>query len=423
MATEPHLKLSEYGYVNDGKVYLKGYLSYNDRAIGEVKISDEVSIKYFEERFKLAEKKVADLIEAISKAENKGSYLMKLIHMRQYLLEFDGLGDFIPLLEQLDNLEKELYQLINFNRERNYQIKSEILDELDEVKNSFDWKDASLHIKEIKDRWIKTGASTKETEEALDLRYAEALAHFYERRRKFFEDREILFDTRMEKYASLLVRIQELHKDINEGTMLKLKPIIDEWKKVGTVPASRIKETFDEYKRIKKDIQEKSKSFRKPRPKADLNSWIRLCEQAEALLDEHPAQTEFKLKKLQESWKKLGLLPTFKKDELIERFKSACEKVNEYGHLYASILRRFPNFDEKPIIERYKIQISQMRYLLGRDQEEFKKLQQLAGSFSVSSSDDTADKMAVSKMQMLKRRTNMKQNVLKELEKALQDIT
>lgn len=423
MATEPNLKLSEYGYVNDGKVYLKGYLENPDRAIGDVKISEEASIKYFEERFKLAEKKVSDLIEAISQAENKGSYLMKLIHMRQYLKEFDGLGDFVPLLTRLDELEIELNSLINTNRERNLQIKTEILDELDEVKKSYDWKDASLHIKEIKDRWIKTGASTKETEEALDLRYADALAYFYERRRKFFEDREILFDTRMAKYTSLLERIQEIHKDINEGTMIRLKPIIDEWKKVGTVPANRIKETFDEYKRIKRDIQEKSKAFRRPRPKADLNSWIRLCEQVEALIDEHPAQTEFKLKRIQESWKKLGLLPTFKKDELLERFKSACEKVNEYGHLYASILRRFPNFDEKPAVERYKIQISQMRYLLGRDQEEFKKLQQLAGSFSVSSSDDTADKMAVSKMQMLKRRTIMKQTVLRELEKALQDIT
>ena len=174
---------------------------------------------------------------------------------------------------------------------------------------------------------------------------------------------------------------------------------------------------FALYKQYKKEINDKSKQFRR-RPVADVSQFYKCCEYAEALAYEHPATTEFKMKKLQEAWKKLGNPPADKKLELNERFKQACEKVSEYGHLYASILRRFPNFDDKPEIEKYKIQISHMRFLLGRDHEEYKKIQIENGGFG-----KITDKMILSKMNMLKRRVYMKGVVLKELEKELQEIT
>ena len=83
----------EFGYISDGKVYLKGYFEYPDRQIGEVKVSPEASVKYFRDRFETARQKVDELYTLVETALNKGSYLMKLIHLRQYLAEFDGLGD------------------------------------------------------------------------------------------------------------------------------------------------------------------------------------------------------------------------------------------------------------------------------------------------------------------------------------------
>ena len=39
--------MDEYGYVSDGKVFLKGYLGNPDRQIGEVKRTEQEAIDYF----------------------------------------------------------------------------------------------------------------------------------------------------------------------------------------------------------------------------------------------------------------------------------------------------------------------------------------------------------------------------------------
>ena len=42
---------TEYGYIKDGKVFLKGYLDHEDREIGVVREDDEASLQYFIDRF------------------------------------------------------------------------------------------------------------------------------------------------------------------------------------------------------------------------------------------------------------------------------------------------------------------------------------------------------------------------------------
>lgn len=420
----PNLTASAYGYTKDGKVYLKGYLNYPDREIGDVKESEEASLNYFVERFKLAVKKVEDLKKAVETAENKGSYLMKLIHLRQYLIEFDGLGDFIPLLDELDDIEADLSVLINQNKEKNKKTKEAILQEIEELKDTFDWKTSSVKVKELRDRWIKTGAATKEEDEELEKAFADSLTVFYDRRRKFFEDREVLFEKRFEKYIDVLAKTKALKANLTENSLVPFKLLQEEWKNIGTIPAAKGKEVFDEYKEVKREIATRLRSMKRPRPRVDLRSWYLICEQIESLVKEHPATTEVKLRNLQEAWKKLGLVPNHKKEELVERFRAACEKVNEHGHLYASILRRFPNFDEKPLVERYKIQISQMRYLLSRDQEELRKTQATIQNHNAQSREGfELDKTILSRYNMLKRRVTMKQIVLREFEKSLQELT
>ncbi|MEZ4902925.1 MAG: hypothetical protein R2822_14820 [Spirosomataceae bacterium] len=110
--------MDEYGYVLDGKVFLKGYLGNPDRQIGEVKRTEQEAIDYFKNRFSIATAKVEQLEKDVEEAQNKGSYLTKLVQLRKKLLSFDGLGDFVPLLARLDALEVVLEDLIKVNQEK-----------------------------------------------------------------------------------------------------------------------------------------------------------------------------------------------------------------------------------------------------------------------------------------------------------------
>ena len=65
----------EYGYVKDSKVFLKGYLDFPDRQIGEVKRTEQEAIDYFKNRFNIVLNKVEQLEQEIDEALNKGSYL------------------------------------------------------------------------------------------------------------------------------------------------------------------------------------------------------------------------------------------------------------------------------------------------------------------------------------------------------------
>ncbi|WP_332911376.1 hypothetical protein [Algoriphagus boritolerans] len=85
-----------FGYIKDGKVYLKGFLGRSDREIGEVKENEASTLSYFEARFEQIKDKVTKLKSDIEENQNKGSFLMKLIHLRDSLFETDALGDFIP---------------------------------------------------------------------------------------------------------------------------------------------------------------------------------------------------------------------------------------------------------------------------------------------------------------------------------------
>ena len=127
-----------FGYIQDGKVFLKGFLGRPDRVIGEVK-GDEVStIRYFDARYTQIEEKVARLKATIDENQNKGSFLMKLIHLKESLYTSDALGDFTVLIDELERQEVFLSEIIQGNRSKNLEIKQALIQEALAIQASSD---------------------------------------------------------------------------------------------------------------------------------------------------------------------------------------------------------------------------------------------------------------------------------------------
>ena len=142
--------VDEYGYVEDAKVFLKGYLDYPARQIGEVKRTEQEALDYFKNRFAIAQSKVAQLQEEVTEAQNKGSYLTKLLQLRRKLIGFDAIGNFPPLLDRLDYLEDILSGLIYTNQLKNLEIKRALIGEAEVIAGSDDWKPTAEALQEIK---------------------------------------------------------------------------------------------------------------------------------------------------------------------------------------------------------------------------------------------------------------------------------
>ena len=65
----------EFGFIENEKVYLKPFLSYEQRELGEVKGTEEEAFKYFEDRFSNYVSKVDEIQKLIETSDNKGSFL------------------------------------------------------------------------------------------------------------------------------------------------------------------------------------------------------------------------------------------------------------------------------------------------------------------------------------------------------------
>ena len=133
-----------FGFVKDGKIYRTGWAEHPDREIGEVRDDDvEKSTVFFQERFKDLSSKVAEVTEKIDNTTNKGSFLMKLVHLKGQLPEHDGLGDYSALLENINKYETLVKDIIQKNRERNTEIKTALIEEAKELDEIINWKEST----------------------------------------------------------------------------------------------------------------------------------------------------------------------------------------------------------------------------------------------------------------------------------------
>ena len=139
-----------YAEIRDNKIFRKAFLEFPSKEIGEIRDSVELSIKYFEDRFSIPFNKVEQLEEKIEKIENKASFLMKVIHMQTFLINFDGLGDFEELYLRLKKQEDILNEIVSNNRIKNLNVKKGYLEELEKLVNHFNLNEAFTGIKEIK---------------------------------------------------------------------------------------------------------------------------------------------------------------------------------------------------------------------------------------------------------------------------------
>ena len=180
---------NEYGFCQDGKVFIRAYLNFPQREIGFVRETDEASLAYFVKRFELAKNKVDILAREVTTVQNKGSFLTKVVQMKAYLGEFDGLGDFLPLFDQLEQMESYLRGLIQNNQIKNLEIKRALIQDAVQLAEQEDILKATEDLLEIKIKWVKTGPVDKQFQDELSKEFQAVLDAFFLRRRAYFEEK------------------------------------------------------------------------------------------------------------------------------------------------------------------------------------------------------------------------------------------
>lgn len=408
-----------YGYIKNTRVYLRGFLGQADREIGEVKEDETSTLKYFEARFEQIKAKVEKLKNDIQENQNKGSFLMKLIHLRESLFESDALGDFVPLIEDLNQQEAFLNEIIQSNRSKNLEVKNSLIEEADSMKDDTDWKGTTEFFKELKLRWIKTGPVEKELHEEIEARFNDSVQTFFENRRHFFEGMALQAEENIKVYESLVLQAREAH-DLPDSKMAFeiSKKIQRQWKEAGKVPAEKRQPLWDEFSKLNNRIFSRYKRTLNPGPQMNPRELMRkietLTEDIKRLVNV-PTSYEVinKAKAIQEEWRKLPPRKPKEATLTARSFQFYSDIVFEKAFLEKLIHGKYPDFNEKTAAEQSQLKIALVKDLLYRDQSELETMQNNTDNFRVQTED--FEIMMKKKLSGLKRKVDVKNYLLKQL--------
>ncbi|MEA5428368.1 MULTISPECIES: DUF349 domain-containing protein [Arcicella] len=413
---------ADYGYCKDGKVYLKGYSEYPERQIGVVRNTEEEALQYFVNRFTIAENKVSLLFEQVEEAQNKGSYLTKLLQLRKNLVEFDGLGNFMPLLERLDGLELELRELILHNQIKNLEIKRALIEELREASKNEDWAVTTETIMEIKTKWLKTGPVDKSLQDGVEEEFNGIVDDFFVRRREYYAEKNRIIDEKLATLQRIVDEARNLRyeKDVDAG-FLKIKDLQREWKTISQVPPKKQSQLWKQFKRSSDFFFERYNREKgivsTPRVDPRVQQMKDMTTELEGLFKQQDLipQTSEKAKGYLVKWKELSALAKNVDRSIAERFRNICDKIFEMNYLLRVISYRHPALHEKPRIEQLKIMINQMDYMTKKEKNEL-------DSFisDANYNGQMGDKLVMNKINTQKRKISMKETLLIEFKKELE---
>jgi hypothetical protein len=408
-----------YGYIKDNKVYLREFLNQPDRVIGEVKEDEASTIKYFEDRFTTLKEKIAQLKKDIEENQNKGSFLMKLVHLKDSLLEYDALGDFVPLIDELEQLQEYLEDIIKKNREKNLEIKKGLILEAEALKNSTEWKETAEEFKNLKMRWIKTGPVEKEFEEEMEESFNNAIDTFFENRKNFFEDMAVQAEVNIKIYEKLVIEARAAFDNPDAKRAFEIsKRIQKEWKAAGRVPAEKRQPLWDEFSKLNNRIFSRFRRTMETGPQ--MKPW-ELMKKMESMTDEMKklAYSETNpdgvssAKRLQAEWKKLPQRKPKEANLIMRSFTFFSEIVFEKLFLERLAMSKYEDFNQKDKTEQKKIKMGILRDLIHRDESELATVKDNAENFRTNEED--FEVMMRRKIGTFKRKIDVKTFILKEL--------
>lgn len=403
----------QHGFIKDGKVFRNAFLDFEQREIGEVKDSEESTLIFFSERFGLAEAKVNQVEEKINATENKGSYLMKVLHLKDTLHEFDALGDFERLYQQLNLLEEQLSGFINQNRAKNLEIKTALQAELDVAAKSVEWKSATAAVKEIQRKWIKTGAVDESQKETIETNFKSTLDAFFSRRAEFYADLEKMMLEKEEDYKAFISKAEQL-KAIEEYPTLidRIKGLREEWKLLGRIKKQVSDDYWNQFQVVIKEALKASKKKKtQPAGKNRVENAKLRSDFLKTLATTNEALVpKVSVTALKEQWKKMGVADKTEMLILQEEFLMLIDQIAEKQFIDNLLQKKIKSLNSPA--EREKLRVKLLYDLLNRDKNELFTFKENLEKFNTSAG---LDQLIAGKLALQERKVKVKEAILKQL--------
>ncbi|KAA3440090.1 DUF349 domain-containing protein [Rufibacter hautae] len=417
----------KYGYIEGNQVWLKPFMHFPARQVGEVKEVPEESLYYFANRFENFKQKVESLLEKIATSENKGSFLMKVLHLKEQIEKYDAIGDFESLHQRLSAAEEEIKEAIAKNRDKNLATKITLIQQAEALQTSIDWQETTDKLKELRQNWIKTGPVDKALTDELEERFKTAVEVFFTRKKEFFQDKKDMLSRTVDKYKALIAQSESVKNSEEwEETSKKLKDLQNQWKEIGgTLPRKMSNDLWNSFRaannhffeRLKKHINSQKTESKDKYLEDNLEKKRSLVAQAEALLDEPVQQAVPKAKELQAAWKKIGPVKQEESDIVWESFLVACDKIFELSSLEHFMRKRPLPEGKNSENDQLHARINALRDFIKYDKQELEVLETNLGRLNPNPGNEAFRSMLEGKIKNFNRKIRTKNELIELLRK------
>lgn len=409
-------EISAFWVIKEGQVFRSAFLDFPEREIGELRESEEATLAYFQAKFDDLVKEVTEVEKKINAATNKGSYLMKVLHLKSTMHETDALGDFETLYNKVIALEEQLDGMIAANRIKNLEIKTALLAELEEAAVKSEWKSATEAVKLIQTNWRKTGAVADEHKEVIEGRFKELVDGFYERRAAFYADLEKMMVDKEANYESFL---KSARAQLKGAPVARLKvlniSLMEEWKGLGRIKREKQSEFWEQFQALTKKAWNEAKKEKKQPDKSDFEANKKDREEfIEKLKELNKAVVpQVNLNKVKSEWKGLG--PVNKKDNqaLQLAYLMEFDLLSEKLFINGMVDKRLKGKDQGKDRDWLRQRI--LRDLLDRDSRELNAFKENLEKFNTSGG---FHQMIGGKLEQQERKVKVKKMILSQLRAA-----
>ena len=231
------------------------------------------------------------------------------------------------------------FELKELDRKKNLEQKLDIVNRAEALSQVEDLKDAIRALNDLHEEFKHIGPVPREDQEPLWQRFKSASDAVYDKRKEFYEGQKEVFKLNLEKKEGLIKKLSEF-KDFSASRIkdwnVKTKEVLEiqkEWEASGPVPREFGKEVNKRFWGLFKEFFHNKNLFFKELDEIRLtnkNKAEDLIAKAEELMNSTDWQdTANKLISLQQEWKKIGPTPEKVRDQLYNRFKTACDTFFE----------------------------------------------------------------------------------------------
>ena len=284
------------------------------------------------------------------------------------------------LYNQYRKKRQKYNQELEAQKQRNLELKNQLLDELRTLINGNDTlKKAHDDFNAIQERWKNIGEVPRSEINNLWNNYHFLIEQFFTKVRINKELRDKDLKANLEHKISICEQTEALIMEPSVNKAFKqLQELREKWRETGPVPSEQNEEIWNRFRNAVEKIDQRRRehySHMKEEMEQNLLAKTELCEKAEKLAGERHEQLKdwndktVEMEDALKLWKSIGPVPREQNDVIWQRFTAAMAKFYENKKEYLNTLRAQQN-------ENYNLKIDlciKAENLAANTQKEWRK--------------------------------------------------